>query len=70
MKITHLNLTDDLRTLAVMRSAQQRLSLTEYISRLVVADATTAGLTDYLDQSSPGEQGAGEVAANSDVGAS
>jgi hypothetical protein len=48
MKVTHLNLTDEIRTLSAMRAAELRLSVTEYISRLVTADASEAGLTDYL----------------------
>lgn len=55
MKVTHLNLGDELRTLAVMRAAELRLSLTEYVSRLVVADAEKAGVSDFLG--SPGKVG-------------
>lgn len=48
MRVTHLNLTETTRQLAGMRSAQLRISMAEYVSRLVRADADTAGLSHFL----------------------
>jgi len=49
MKITHLSLPDRERLLVAMRSAQCRESLSEYVGRLVRADAEASGLSEYLD---------------------
>jgi hypothetical protein len=48
MRVTHLNLTETTRQLAGMRSAQLRISMAEYVSRLVRADSDLAGLSDFL----------------------
>lgn len=57
VKTTHVDFSDEIRTLATMRAAQGRIRLSEYLTRLVVADAENAGLLDYLDASPDNKQG-------------
>jgi len=53
MRITHLSLPDRERLLVAMRSAQCRESLSEYVGRLVRADAEASGLSEYLEDPVP-----------------
>lgn len=47
-KVTHLTLPDGERQLAAMRAAQQGLSLSDYVTRIIREDAERAGLLQYL----------------------
>jgi len=49
VKTTHLALNERERALAGMRASEQRISLTEYVARLIRRDADEAGLSTYLD---------------------
>jgi hypothetical protein len=47
-KVTHLTLPDPMRQLAAMRAAQAGLSLSDYVARIIEADAERTGLLQYL----------------------
>ncbi len=57
VKTTHVDFSDEVRTLGTMRASQLRLRLSEYLTKLVIADAEKAGLLDYLDASPNSKQG-------------
>lgn len=60
-KTTHVDFTDEIRTLGIMRASQLRLRLSEYLTKLVLADAERAGLLHYLEASPATEKQGGSV---------
>ena len=56
MKTTHLALNERDRALAGMRASEQQISLTAYIAGLIRKDADEAGLSEYLDGATNGEE--------------
>lgn len=62
VKVTHVDFSEEIRTLGTMRAAQLRIRLSEYLTHLILVDAEKAGLLDYLDSTSPdvGPTGGGQ----------
>ena len=48
-KITYLSLEERERTLAAMRASELRLSISQYVGKLITRDADESGLSKYFD---------------------
>jgi hypothetical protein len=56
VKVTHVDFSDEIRTIGTMRASQLRLRLSEYLTKLILADAEKTGLLAYLETSPDNKQ--------------